>query len=313
MWQSSTNGGASWTSIANSSTTQTFTNLTQTTIYQAIIGTPGCSTVTAVPDTVVYFANSNAGTINGATTVCEFLNFGTVNLTGYTGTSFQWQSSTDGGATWNNVVGAGASTSYSNISMPTAFQCIVTNGFCTPVTSNSVTINTQPGPTVSILTNDTSINPNSSLSIIATSSATSYTWTPSASVSNSSVLNPIVTPTITTTYTLLVESSNGCLNMDTIRVTVRPSEFQGVIANIITPNGDNVNDNWYIENIQAYKDVELKVFNEYGQLIYQSTDYKNDWGGTYNGTRLPDGTYYYVIEFKEFEQIVKGFITILSQ
>lgn len=81
--------------------------------------------------------------------------------------------------------------------------------------------------------------------------------------------------------------------------------------NIITPNGDNINDALVFpcltdENIKG----SLTVFNQWGQEVYRNEDYKNDWEGTYNGNDLPVGTYFYILEANGGKSNMKDYITI---
>ena len=88
--------------------------------------------------------------------------------------------------------------------------------------------------------------------------------------------------------------------------------YNGVISNVLTPDGDGVNDAWYVENVLFYLDSDVKIYNEYGMEIYSAAPYKNDWKGTYNGNKLPDGTYYYVLKFKNSNLTLKGSINLIS-
>jgi gliding motility-associated-like protein len=84
-----------------------------------------------------------------------------------------------------------------------------------------------------------------------------------------------------------------------------------MISNLFTPNGDGINDMWYIQDIVNYPENEVFVFNIYGQQVFAKQGYMNDWAGTYNGNALPDGTYYYVLKFSDSEIVVKGSLDIL--
>ncbi len=82
--------------------------------------------------------------------------------------------------------------------------------------------------------------------------------------------------------------------------------------NMITPNGDGRNDTWIIKNIEQYPNNTVKVMDRSGNVVYSAKNYNNDWGGTYNNGPLAQGTYYYVVDFGEGEDLVfKGFITIV--
>ena len=122
-------------------------------------------------------------------------------------------------------------------------------------------------------------------------------------------LNPLSSPTDTITYILVVTDSNNCMNSDTVNVFVTDTtteETDLIITNLFTPNGDGVNDYWYIENIEQYSGAEIYIYNIYGNLVFSKKDYLNDW----DGGQLPDGTYYYILKSDAFEPI-KGSLEIL--
>ena len=81
------------------------------------------------------------------------------------------------------------------------------------------------------------------------------------------------------------------------------------IPNAFSPNGDRVNDYWEILGLQNYPGNKLEVFNRLGIKLYETDNYQNDWYGTYNGEKLPDGTYFYQLYLSE-GVIKKGFIFI---
>ena len=68
-----------------------------------------------------------------------------------------------------------------------------------------------------------------------------------------------------------------------------------------TPNGDGKNDTWWIDNILSYPKNDVVIFNRWGTNVWSGKNYDNDkviWKGTnYSGQPLPDGTYYYVVNY----------------
>ncbi|MFN0032932.1 MAG: gliding motility-associated C-terminal domain-containing protein [Flavobacteriales bacterium] len=103
-------------------------------------------------------------------------------------------------------------------------------------------------------------------------------------------------------------ASNIC-GSDQATFVLLPDVCALKIPNIITANTDNLNDFFYILGLENYSDVKLNVFNRWGQSVYESSDYKNDW---YPG-ELTEGTYYYTMTLPfgtktEYE----GFITLLK-
>jgi len=144
----------------------------------------------------------------------------------------------------------------------------------------------------------------------ATGSDLKWLWTPSVGLSSNQVLNPRVSPTITTTYRLLVESIHGC-GSSTDLMTVKVYDKID-IPNAFSPNGDGINDNWVIDPLEIFDDAITQVFNRYGQVVYSTRGYVRPWNGTSNGQPLPAGTYYYIIDLKiKKEDPYKGPITIL--
>jgi gliding motility-associated-like protein len=70
-----------------------------------------------------------------------------------------------------------------------------------------------------------------------------------------------------------------------------------VVHDVITPNGDGINDVWTIEGLQKYPGNSVQVFDKVGNQVYQKSNYDNSWGGqASNGDQLPDGTYYYLVQ-----------------
>ena len=68
-----------------------------------------------------------------------------------------------------------------------------------------------------------------------------------------------------------------------------------------TPNGDGIND--YLYPLNAYKaaGLEFRVYNRYGQLVFQTTDWTRRWDGTVGGARAPVGTYVWTLRYTNTE------------
>ncbi len=72
------------------------------------------------------------------------------------------------------------------------------------------------------------------------------------------------------------------------------------IYDAFSPNGDNINEFFRIDNIEYYPTSILQVYNRWGNLVYSKKEgYKNDWRGTFNEQPLPNGTYFFVLHLKE--------------
>jgi gliding motility-associated-like protein len=78
--------------------------------------------------------------------------------------------------------------------------------------------------------------------------------------------------------------------------------------NVMTPNGDGLNDLFRIEGLELYDNSKVEVFDRWGNSVFSSENYKNDW----KGGDLPEGTYYYILEVDDPQGTVhKGILTIL--
>ncbi|NML65247.1 T9SS type B sorting domain-containing protein [Hymenobacter sp. RP-2-7] len=138
------------------------------------------------------------------------------------------------------------------------------------------------------------------------------TWTPALGLTfpTNNPLRPVVTPTVTTTYTI-TGGSGGCASSDQVTITVRP----GIrIPNAFTPNGDGRDDTWQIEFIEQYPENTVSVFNRWGNRIFSAENYSraNEWRGDINGQPAPVGTYYYVVVTKgPLGRSYSGSLTVL--
>ena len=84
------------------------------------------------------------------------------------------------------------------------------------------------------------------------------------------------------------------------------------MPNIFSPNGDNINDTWNLEDTFLFSDSEVKVYGRYGKLIYQSVGYSSEWDGTnQSGKNVPAGVYFYSIEIGHGFEPINGTVTIL--
>jgi gliding motility-associated-like protein len=121
----------------------------------------------------------------------------------------------------------------------------------------------------------------------------SFTWTPSFTLNDGTIQNPVASNTVSTVYTVMVTDANGCRAFDTVRVDIYP-EIK--IPNGFSPNADGRNDTWIIDNINQFPEAIVEVYNRWGELLFMSPPgYPVPFDGRYNGKPLPVGTYYYII------------------
>lgn len=314
-WESSINGGLSWTSTSNTSNTNPFTNLAQTTWFRVITNNGVCPNDTAQYLITVDDA-SNTNILYTSDSVC--VNSSGINyLSGYVGNITGWEITTNNGLTWNPIAITSDTISYVVTTTSIGYRTFVKNGTCPIDTSNTITIDVFP---FNITTsNDTIIDLGSSATIYATGGVF-YNWTPSSTLVSPNNASTIANPSTTTNYLVSIIDAHGCLYTDSVLVSVvipiiedTSNISEIVIADLITANGDGYNDTWNIIGIENYPDSKVMVFNTSGNLVYESSNYINDWKGTWRGNQLPDGTYYYLVEIFGETSTRKGFLTIVSQ
>lgn len=136
----------------------------------------------------------------------------------------------------------------------------------------------------------------------------SYKWTPATGLDHDDIANPVASPAQDVTYQVVVTSQHGCEAMATVSVKVL--KFL-VVPNVFTPNGDGVNDIWNVKYLESYPNNKVDVYNRYGEKVYSSIGYSVPWDGKYNGSYLPPGTYYYIIDPKNGREVIAGNVTII--
>ncbi len=118
------------------------------------------------------------------------------------------------------------------------------------------------------------------------------------------------------TVTQYVTSSIGCSDSTSVLISINTvtTEISTLIPNAISPNGDGKNDVWKLEFINlSYPNATVAVYNRWGQELFYSEGYPYPWNGTFKGEKVPDGTYFYVINLNDgFSAPFKGTLLILK-
>lgn len=113
-------------------------------------------------------------------------------------------------------------------------------------------------------------------------------------------------------YTVTATDSKGCSTAaTTFKVTSNRGEcFTSIRA--FTPNGDGVNE-LFIINCAETINNQLQIYNRWNQLVYSSSNYRNNWNGIDNkGFLLPDGTYYWILkDNSNISSLYKGYVTLV--
>ncbi len=134
-------------------------------------------------------------------------------------------------------------------------------------------------------------------------------WTPAGGLDDPTKLNPIASPVVSTTYTLNVLSSTGCLSSsDEVFIKVYDKLM---VPNSFSPNGDGINDYWNVVALDTYAKPRVKIFNRYGQLMFESEGYERPWDGKRGNEDVPSGVYYYMIYLESGLKPLSGSLTLI--
>jgi gliding motility-associated-like protein len=113
-----------------------------------------------------------------------------------------------------------------------------------------------------------------------------------------------------------VIAQNGC-GMDTaaVHISRRVCSCELTLPNAFTPNFDGVNDIFRPLHPCDMTEYKMQIFDRYGKIVFQSSDFGKGWNGTYNGTPADDGTYIWMASYRSTETKVteyrKGFVVLL--
>lgn len=132
--------------------------------------------------------------------------------------------------------------------------------------------------------------------------------------------NPTHTYKRTDYYTIRLISNPGTVCADTAEKTYYidgDSTLEVKIPNVFTPNNDGLNDCYHISGLTKCDELELKIYNRWGQLQFETTGYKDCWGGrNLLGKEVTEGVYFYIVKIrkKDGNQINQhGTITLIRQ
>ena len=275
------------------------------TIFLTAKSDKGCLNIKS--DTITYYGPPTLTFSPANPVICEGDNV-TLTVTG--ADTYLWE---NGNAT--NTITA-STTGYYKVTGTVANLCQNIDSVYVEVLPNPIA---NAGPDSTITEGDTLI--------LQGSGGQDYTWTTATDLSDPSIANPAASPKSTTTYTLTVEDIYGCTDTDDVTITVLPKEIIDttdtkdttvvpitapfIVHNLLTPNGDGHNDVWDLHSAPNIETATVYVFNCWGKEVLMAENYQHDWGGTYNGEPLTDGTYVYVIKFANSTSVIRGTLEIM--
>ena len=257
---------------------QTFSTLGYHSVSLVVSNTIGCT------DTLLSGITVNAPIAASALgdTICPE---GSALLQGFGGGYYQWLGDSITQSPGNNTALAtpASSSTYTLIVDPL-------NGCPQDTATAEVVIDA----TLTLVTyGDTTISEGST-ALIGVSGGLYYSWQPNGENSSSIVAQPL----ISTTYTVVATSALGCTATATLRVAVNAPSI--IIPNAFTPDSDGINDilKPYYNGVERLD--YIRIFNRWGEIIYETKDINQGWDGTYNGIPQPTATYIVQVQGRSY-------------
>ncbi len=302
------NGGAPTTTTVDASGvgTITLTNTTaNVTVSLSLIDNGGCSTLLSNTESVSVLALPNVTGLTANSPICAGSD-AVFTITGTPNTTVSY-SINGGTSTTINLDGTGSNTL--TITNATANQILqlsnIYDGSCNNAVANSATV------VVNQIPNTPTITPQSNTFCIGDVLVFNVTggsnevvmYTIDNGANQTLNLNATGTGVITVTNPAadiveinLVEIINGACSKN-INVTTSAEVISCTIPKGVSPNGDGINDTW---DLTGYNVKQVEIFNRYGTKVFSKTNYVDEWHGqSDNNNELPDGTYYYVVEYND--------------
>lgn len=122
-----------------------------------------------------------------------------------------------------------------------------------------------------------------------------YQWNPSTDLTCDDCANPTASPDETTIYTVTVTSPDGCTGTASATVFIELVCGEYFMPTIFSPDGNTNNDELCLYG-SCFVEVSLKIYDRWGEKVFETTDQSNCWDGTYKGKPMNAASYVYVLE-----------------
>lgn len=303
FWQAREENGV-WINVNNSTFTLSFLNLLKSTEYRAVVQrVPGCDADSSSSEHVRIDETSVSGVLTGGDTLCFGTEGDTITISGQKGVVLEWLVSEDG-KTWVGEPTGELTYVYPQVTVTLMYAATVKNGVCDADTTDPIVVAAYPR-VIAEAGHDVTIRRLESVQLLAEANG-SVSWSPGKGLSDSSVVSPVAAPAETTVYKLVVTDPYGCTESDSVKVVVEIP-----IPSAITPNGDGINDNFEIYEVDKFENNSLFIYNRWGQLVYKAAPYKNEWVGLgADGSAVAEDTYFYTFDYGRGEKPVTGYILV---
>lgn len=147
---------------------------------------------------------------------------------------------------------------------------------------------------------------------IKASGGNQYNWTEAYLLPCFNCSEMTISPTKNERLHVTITDEHGCVQSDSIIISLKDECEWIDIPNAFTPNNDGVDDELHV--LGDVRSIVFLIYDRWGQQVFKSTDLKKGWDGTYHGTNLPIGTYVYTIQAETYtgaKFFRKGDVTLL--
>ncbi len=145
------------------------------------------------------------------------------------------------------------------------------------------------------LDDEVTLYPGETVELATTSNCATFSWFPITGLSSAVSSNPIASPEVSTTYFVTGYTENGCEAKDSIAVNVNSISFLAM-PNAFTPGSGGANA-YFKPNLRGAATLNyFRIYNRWGNTLFETKDITKGWDGTYNGTPQPYGVYIYEIQ-----------------
>ncbi len=141
-----------------------------------------------------------------------------------------------------------------------------------------------------------------------------YIWTPVYGLSDPFSPDPVLTSKMDNTYKVSVTNKYGCVLNDSFSVKYYKGPFI-YVPNAFTPNGDGKNDIFKPTYIGVSELKYFRVFNRYGQVVFETTQQLQGWDGSLHGLPAPEGAYVWEVSGKDYTgkwEVKSGSVVLLK-
>jgi gliding motility-associated-like protein len=209
------------------------------------------------------------------------------------------------------AVGAGGL--ITGMSAGTSYTVTASNGSCSSAASTSFSVDQQFSSPVVTVTPDTSFTLGETITLIA-SGADTYTWSPSVDLNISSGPSVVASPEMTTLYCVVGSDANGCTDTACVLLTLVLDCGNVFIPNVFSPNENNMDDHLCIFSGECLTNVVFRIYNRWGELVFETTDPSVCWDGKFRDKYVSSGSFAYTFEGTDINgEIIEreGTITVL--